>query len=146
MSFNVIDPSQAHDLLSGEGGHVYVDVRTEEEFAQGHPEGSVNVPVFERDAAGRMAPNPEFMAVMQALYAHDAPLLLGCAMGGRSAQACSALSAAGWTDVSNVHGGFSGHPGGPGAPPDAGWARRGLPVSTDLAGCSYADVKASKDA
>ena len=142
MSFKVVDPAAAHELLTGEGGYAYVDVRTEQEFAQGHPEGSVNIPVFQRDEWGRMTPNPEFMAIMDARYAKDAPLLLGCAMGGRSAQACSALSAAGWTDLANVHGGFNGHPGGPGAPPDAGWAARGLPVSTDLDGSSYADVKA----
>ncbi len=143
MSYKTIDPAIAHDLLGGDAGHVYIDVRTEQEFASGHPEGSVNIPVFQRDGGGRMTPNPEFMASVQALYDKDAPLLLGCAMGGRSAQACSAMAGAGWTDLSNVHGGFSGHPGGPGAPPDAGWAARGLPVSTDLDGVSYADVKAS---
>jgi len=145
MSFNTIDPAAAHELLDGEGGYIYVDVRTEQEFAQGHPTGSVNIPVFQRDDFGRMTPNPDFMSVVSATYPKDTPLLLGCAMGGRSAQACSAMSGEGWTDLSNVHGGFNGHPGGGGVPSDPGWAGRGLPVSTDLDGATYADVKASID-
>src|SRR5262249_44079008 len=33
-------------------GWTYVDVRSPEEFAQGHPEGSVNVPIFMMGAGG----------------------------------------------------------------------------------------------
>ena len=143
MSFKTIGSAAAHALLEGADSPVYIDVRTEAEFEEGHPVGAVNIPMFQRDQWGRMAPNPDFMGVVEALYDKDATLLLACAMGGRSAQACGAMAAAGWTDLSNVHGGFSGHPGGPGAPPDPGWASQGFAVSKDTTGVSYADVKAS---
>src|SRR5688572_31405843 len=64
-----IDPQKAHDLM--QTGHTYLDVRTVEEYVGGHAEGAVNVPAFIRDAMGQMAPNPEFLAVVQANFAPD---------------------------------------------------------------------------
>ena len=145
MTFKTIDPAVAHDLLGRGQGYIYIDVRSEAEFAAGHPEGARNVPLFHKDEWGRMTPNPDFMRVVEALYPKDAPLLLGCAMGGRSARACGAMATAGWTDLSNVHGGFAGHPGGPDASSDPGWAGRGLPVSVTLEGRAYADLKAAAE-
>src|SRR5918997_1398976 len=83
-------------------GHTYVDVRSEPEFVQGHPAGAVNVPLLHRDErTGQMVPNREFLSVMQANFPPDAKLLLGCQMGGRSAQATQMLEGAGYKDVSN---------------------------------------------
>ena len=48
MSDEPISPQDAHDLMTREG-YTYVDVRTEGEFANGHPEGAVNVPIASND-------------------------------------------------------------------------------------------------
>ena len=66
-------------------GTTYVDVRSTQEFEAGHPAGAVNVPLLEPDEdTGQMMPNPDFVRVMQANFAPDTPLLLGCKTGGRS--------------------------------------------------------------
>src|SRR5690348_4439509 len=91
-----IGPQEAHESMKS--GYVYVDVRTEQEFADGHPEGAVNVPIS-RMGGGGMTPNPDFISVMEKAFAKDAKIIVGCKMGGRSAKAAKALSAAGFTDV-----------------------------------------------
>lgn len=123
-----------------EQGYTYVDVRSVPEFAQGHPAGAVNVPLLNVDErSGQLAPNREFLAVMQASFPPDAKLLIGCQVGGRSAQAAQVLVSAGYTDVSNVLGGYGGArdplTGGVRA---RGWAPSGLPVETESRpGASY---------
>ena len=97
--------------------------RSPPEFAQGHPEGAVNVPVFFATPGG-MAPNPDFLDAMRKLYPAETPLLLGCKSGMRSARACEMLEAAGYTRLANVDGGFHGSPFTP------GWLAAGLPTST----------------
>ena len=47
------------------------------------PAGAHNVPLLHYDAqTGQQTPNPEFLAVMQANFADDAKLLIGCQVGG----------------------------------------------------------------
>ena len=120
-------------------GYTYVDVRSVPEFEAGHPAGAVNVPLMHRDPrTGQMIPNPEFLAVMRASFPPDAKLLIGCQMGGRSAQASQVLSASGYADVSNVTGGYGGNRN-TGA---EGWAPAGLPVETAAEGRSYDELRA----
>lgn len=111
-------------------GHTYVDVRSTEEFALGHPDGAFNVPLLEPDGAtGQMMPNPDFVRVMQASFPSDAKLLIGCQMGGRSMRAAQMLDSFGFTDVSNVRGGFGGaRDPMTGRVVDSGWADSGLPI------------------
>lgn len=126
-------------------GHTYVDVRSIPEFTQGHPAGAVNVPLLHRDpATGQMMPNHEFLQVMQAVFAPDARLLIGCQVGGRSAQAAQLLASAGFTDVANVLGGFGGaRDQMTGAVRAEGWASAGLPVESGAApGTSYEELRA----
>lgn len=113
-----------------EQGHVYVDVRSSEEFAYGHPEGAFNVPLLERDPeTGQMAPNPDFVRVMQAAFPPDTKLLIGCQVGGRSARAAQMLASFGYADVANVRGGFAGmRDQMSGRVIDPGWHESGLPV------------------
>ena len=92
-----ISPAEAYAKMTDEA-HAYVDVRTEEEFAAGHPAGAFNVPVMITAAAG-LAPNPEFVAVVERAFAKDAPIIVGCKMGGRSARAARELALAGFTRV-----------------------------------------------
>ena len=108
MSVKQIDVRQAHELQRTDS-YTYVDVRSVSEYDKGHPSGSHNVPLLNFDASiGRMVPNADFLRVMQANYPTDTKLLIGCQVGGRSSQAAQVLSSAGYTDLSNVMGGFGG--------------------------------------
>lgn len=69
---------------------VVLDVRTREEFAQGHIEGAVNTPLDEIERA-------------VSLYG-DKHLYVHCASGARSKQAVAQLEAAGLTNVENIGG------------------------------------------
>jgi rhodanese-related sulfurtransferase len=136
MPYRNLDPTQSKALLEGAEGWVYVDVRTEGEFAQGHPAGAANVPV----AVGHppnMTMNPEFLAVMKANFKKGQKLVLGCAAGGRSAKACEILTNAGYTDLVNMAGGFLGARDMLGRS-EKGWASLGFPTETAAAaGKSY---------
>jgi rhodanese-related sulfurtransferase len=121
-------------------GYTYVDVRSIPEFAQGHPVGAVNIPLLHRDEQTRqMVPNRDFVAIMQRNFAPDARLLIGCQVGGRSAQAAQILAASGYQDVANVLGGYSGaRDPMTGAVRAEGWTQAGLPVAVeDVPGHSY---------
>lgn len=127
---------EAHEK-QGEG-YTYVDVRSVPEFEAGHPAGAVNVPLLNRDPrTGQMSPNPEFLKVMQANFPPDAKLLIGCQVGGRSAQAAQLLAQSGYDEVSNVLGGYGG------APTAEGWSRAGLPVETEAPGRTYDTLRAN---
>jgi rhodanese-related sulfurtransferase len=129
-------------------GHTYVDVRSTREFSQGHPQGAVNVPLLDADpATGQMQPNPDFVRVMQATFPADAKLLIGCQVGGRSQRAAQMLETFGFTDVSNVRGGYGGMRDPLGRTIDAGWVESGLPTETDApADAQYAALLDRADA
>src|SRR5262245_16743569 len=61
-----VNPTEASDLMKKEG-YVYIDVRTEPEFAGGHAEGALNIPVF-APGPGGMAPNPDFLSTVKGLF------------------------------------------------------------------------------
>lgn len=139
--FRRVSPAEARSLV--EQGYHYVDVRTELEFEQGHPEGAFNVPIALSVPNG-MSPNPDFVAVVTARFGKNAPLIVGCKAGGRSARAAQALVAAGFTDVVDQRAGFDGARDPFGAVVEPGWSRVDLPVGTGSPpGRSYADLKAS---
>lgn len=127
VSYANVTNAEAHQLLQSEQGYVYVDVRSVPEFSNGHPAGAVNVPVFHKEAMG-MVPNPDFLTVMEAHYEHDTKLLIGCQSGRRSLQAAEALVASGFTDVTNVKGGYGGVKDATGQSVEAGWFEQGLPT------------------
>ena len=136
--------TEAHALQ--QQGHTYVDVRSTVEFAQGHPAGAVNVPLLEPDdRTGQMAPNPDFLRVMTTVFPPETRLLIGCQAGGRSMRATQMLSASGFSDVTNVRGGFHGSGGAFGGG-DPGWAPSGLPVETEALGTSYGALLDKADA
>jgi rhodanese-related sulfurtransferase len=144
MAFRNISVHEAREQQGA--GSIYVDVRSIPEFEQGHPAGAVNVPLLHRDEhTGQMMPNREFLDVMRANFPTDAKLLVGCQMGGRSAQAAETLTLAGFTDVSNVLGGYGGaRDPMTGAVRAAGWAQASLPIETGRAeGRAYEDLHAT---
>ena len=131
MSVQEVGVQEARDLQAT-AGYTYVDVRSVPEFENGHPKGAHNVPLMHFDGqTGQMTPNSEFLAVMQANYATDAKLLVGCQVGGRSGRAVQILAAAGYDSAINVKGGFGGsRDPATGQVVDDGWAQAGLPVET----------------
>ena len=131
MSLKHVDARTAHELQSNDD-HTYVDVRSIPEFENGHPAGARNVPLLNRDRqTGQMRPNPEFLAVMQANYPPESKLLIGCQMGGRSAQAGQVLVTAGYQNIANVLGGFGGAQDRMTGEVVEGWVDAGLPVERD---------------
>ena len=121
MAFSRVSPEEALQLLEQEG-YVYVDVRSVQEFAGGHPKGAYNVPLLHLGPQGPR-PNPDFLTVMERHFPKDTKIVVGCQSGGRSLQAGSLLERAGFTEVKDQRAGFQGAPGG-----EAGWAPKGLPV------------------
>ena len=145
MSHKEVTVEEAAALLNAGGGHVYVDVRSVPEFQEGHPEGALNVPIMHRQALG-LAPNADFLSVMESRFPKDAKLLLGCLSGQRSAAAAGILAAAGYTDVSNVKGGFAGQRSPAGESLAKGWIEIGRPTgSGDPEGRSYASLSAGSE-
>lgn len=142
MAIKQVEPPQAYDTLRANPGAIYLDVRTEGEFAAGHPEGALNVPVVFIKGPGQMEPNPEFAAVVEKVIPKGAKLIVGCMAGGRSQRACEILEERGYSDLSNVRGGFGGARDATGAVVVVGWRDAGLPVSGNLGDCSYAALRA----
>ena len=143
MSIRQVGVQEAHQLQAVDG-YTYVDVRSVPEYENGHPEGAHNVPLMHFDSqTGQMTPNSEFLVVMQANYANDAKLLIGCQVGGRSGRAVQVLTAAGYGTTINVKGGFGGsRDPATGQVVDEGWAQMGLPVESGSPdGVGYAALR-----
>lgn len=85
------DPAFAERVRAAvAAGARVVDVRSPGEFASGHVPGAINVPVHELGRRlGELGPV-------------DAPVVLYCASGARSASAAQALRRAGFAEVLDV--------------------------------------------
>lgn len=125
---------QAHAIMS-RAGTVYLDVRTEREFQQGHPRGAWNVPIVLFDQAGGPAQQNEgFLDTVKRHVSRETTLLVGCQSGARSQRAADILRHAGYSDVRNVRGGFGGAVGADGRIVAQGWRDAGLPVASGTSG------------
>ncbi len=120
-------------------GHTFLDVRTEAEFAAGHPVGALNVPYAFSGASG-MTPNPEFVAVAQKLFPKDTPLVLGCRSGNRSMKAAKLLEEAGYTRLVDLRPGWDGVRNAFGQVTEKGWSAEALPSETVTLGGSFAEL------
>jgi len=141
-----ISPQEAYETLRQDSQSVYIDVRTVEEFANGHPEGAVNIPIAFLDPAEGMVLNPEFVRVVEVHFAKDRKLLLGCKAGPRSSNAANVLEQQGYQDVASVCGGFGGLRDPSGQVLAVGWADLGLPVSQyNGQGTSYESLVTYKE-
>jgi rhodanese-related sulfurtransferase len=142
MAIKELTPQQAHDMLTKDPESVYIDVRTEGEFARGHPEGAVNIPVAFPDPARGMVVNADFVKVVEANFSNDKKIIVGCQAGPRSNAAAGLLQQGGFQDVSNMLGGFGGMRDPTGRVIAPGWAAAGLPVSQENGeSVSYASLK-----
>lgn len=92
------DVNQGVEESQGTPGGVLLDVRTPQEYREGHIPGSVNVPL---QTIGR---------VDEAVGAKEAPLFVYCHSGARSAQAVKLLARMGYSNVKNI-GGMSAYTG-----------------------------------
>jgi rhodanese-related sulfurtransferase len=129
MSVKQISVQEAHDILTSDPKAIYVDVRTEQEYRNGHVPGARNIVAFNPDpATNRMAPNPDFLKSVEGALAKDARIIVGCQAGGRSQQAALIMEQAGFTDVSNMQGGFGGARDPMGRVVTPGWLQSNFPV------------------
>lgn len=72
-----------------------IDVRTPEEFAEGHIPGAINIDVKNEDFTEKIAT----ISKEEAVY-------LYCKSGGRSTKATTILSSLGYENITNLSGGF----------------------------------------
>jgi len=137
-----VSPKEAKVLL--EEGWVYVDVRSEPEFEQGHPAGAMNIPLMLAGPMG-LTPNPDFMRVFEAVFPKDAKLVVGCQVGGRSLRAVQLLEGAGYQHIVDQRAGFGGARDQTGRVLEPGWVAEKLPVETgNPAKRCYSDLAKSK--
>ena len=141
MPHQTITPDEAAKRLTEDPDAVYLDVRSQGEFAAGHPAGAISIPIAEPGPSG-MAFNQEFLAVAEKVLPKGTTLFVGCLSGKRSETACQLLDQAGYTNVANVAGGFGGAKDMMGRVIQPGWSALGLPVSNDDGeGVSYASLR-----
>jgi rhodanese-related sulfurtransferase len=103
-----LTPQQAKELIETRTDLQLVDVRTEREFKTGALPGSTLVPYNSWFKA-------DFMKKMQR-FDKKKPILLVCAVGGRSSEAAYNLAGDGFVEVYNLSGGLS------------AWARQRVPL------------------
>lgn len=73
-------------------GAMLLDVRTAEEYRDGHIEGSINVPL------------DQIASIAGVVKDKQTPLYVHCYSGGRSGQAVAYLKQMGYTNVKNIGG------------------------------------------
>ena len=76
MTIETLNPTASRERMDAEAW-TYVDVRTVEEFDQGHVPGAWNIPFAFRDPAGGMLPNADFVEVLKRHFTFDSHLVLG---------------------------------------------------------------------
>ena len=86
------DINQGVEAYRNTAGAVLLDVRTVEEYREGHIPGSKNVPLQSLDKVTGLVNN------------QDTPMFVYCHSGARSRQAVSALRRMGYTNVKNIGG------------------------------------------
>ena len=145
MSVKNIGPEQVKEILENDNTAIYIDVRTENEFTNGHVPKGVNIPVvWPNPSTRQMQPNPDFVKVVSAHFDKQKRIIVGCQAGGRSQFAAELLDKEGFLDVSNMQGGFGGERDAMGRVSAPGWTQLGFPVETEgPPGSSYASLKKS---
>jgi rhodanese-related sulfurtransferase len=134
-----ISPEEAAERMAA--GAVYIDVRTEPEFAEGHPAGAFNVP-FLLMGGEAMTENSDFLPAVLARFPKDTPIVVGCKSGGRSLRAARALLGAGYSSVVDQRAGWAGAQDAFGQVIVRGWSRAGLPTEAgEPPGRSYRGLK-----
>ena len=111
--FADITPVESWEALKNDPNQVLIDCRAAVEWNLiGVPDlsgiGKRLITVEWQSLDGQ--PNPHFVEQISAILPKETPIHIICRVGGRSAAACQALSAAGYTNLANIAGGFEGQP------------------------------------
>jgi rhodanese-related sulfurtransferase len=93
-TFNAVRVPELAEELASADAPLVVDVRTVDEFAEGHIEGAVNIPLNELTANLNLLPNL------------DQNIVVVCGSGHRSALAMTALNLLGYTQVRSLMSGM----------------------------------------
>lgn len=88
LSYRQIDQETAKRMMRSDDGHVVVDVRRGDEYAQGHIPGAILIP---NEEIGTEPP--------EELPDMDQVILIYCRSGNRSKQAAEKLAGMGYTNV-----------------------------------------------
>ncbi len=80
------------ELFKHTEGAILLDVRTKEEYVEGHIPGSINVPV------------EEIQNVEKKITDHSLPVFVYCLRGGRAANAVKEMKAMGYENVQSIGG------------------------------------------
>ena len=120
-----VDAHEAHRRMRDEG-YAYLDVRTESEYAAGHPAGALNLP-WQLQGPSGLVLNPAFVELASGLFDTSARLVLGCKSGVRSLRAAEALAAVGYVELLELRPGYDGLRDAFGRVREQGWRASGLP-------------------
>jgi len=101
-------PNEFEAKMQGSTDGQILDVRTPEEFKEGHLKGAVNINFYDDDFAQQAAKLDK-----------NKPVFVYCAMGGRSASAAGQMAKSGFTSIFDLKGGIT------------AWKKAGKPVVTE---------------
>ncbi len=88
LGYQQITQEEAAELMAGEEAYILLDVRTQEEYDEGHIPGAINIP------------NEEIgTAELEELPDREQMILVYCRSGRRSKEAAGKLAALGYTQV-----------------------------------------------
>jgi rhodanese-related sulfurtransferase len=94
FAYKTISVSDANAMIQSSPNLLVVDVRTSQEYAQGHLKGAMNIPLSD-------------LPVQIGGLDRNRPILVYCQTGVRSAQAATMLVNAGFTQVYDMEGGLT---------------------------------------
>ena len=93
-TFKTITPQEAKGLIESRKDLLLIDVRGQDELREGYIAGSTLMPLWDIIKGTQRPPQ-------------DKPILLICAVGGRSLALGQLMSKNGWQEVYNLKGGIS---------------------------------------
>lgn len=99
-----VDAAGAAKLIA-EGKVTVVDVRTSEEFSEGHIKGAQNIDIMSKDFATKLGELDK-----------TKPVLVHCQAGGRSTRSLPTFEKLGFTEIIHLDGGMN------------DWVKKGQPV------------------
>jgi rhodanese-related sulfurtransferase len=92
--FKTVTPQEAKTLIENRKDLLLIDVRGQDELTEGYIVGSTLMPLWDIIKGNQRPP-------------HNKPILLICAVGGRSLALGQLMSKNGWDEVYNLKGGIS---------------------------------------
>ncbi|KAL4419824.1 hypothetical protein ABPG75_006922 [Micractinium tetrahymenae] len=117
--YESVDVEAASSLVNSHA-HTLLDVRTPQEFAEGHAPQAINIPYMVATSQGR-AYNDQFMEQVRQAFPDKAAaqLCVTCGGGTRGTSAATQLAEEGYASVKCMPGGMK------------AWAARGLPTTAE---------------